>query len=94
MEPTVVATNERRSVFRVAPTANGPPPLTSLGMSWAVWLLIPVALTTIAAIASWLRHRPPRPPDTARAMREHSDFLDALVQTARSKDRGDAGSGD
>ncbi|HVU91233.1 MAG TPA: hypothetical protein VHC23_03300 [Jatrophihabitans sp.] len=55
-------------------------------MSWAVWLLIPVVLTSLAAIGSWLRHRPPRPPDTERAMREHSEFLDALVQTARAKD--------
>jgi len=35
-----------------------------------------------------LRHRPARPPDTDRAMREHGLFLDALVQDARAKDRG------
>ena len=56
-------------------------------MGWAVWLLIPVALTTLAAVAAWLRHRPVRPPDTARAVREHSEFLDALVQGARARDR-------
>jgi hypothetical protein len=64
-------------------------------MTWAVWLLIPVAVTLLAAVGSWLRHRPPRPPDTARAMREHGEFLDALVQGARAKDRGpNAPSGD
>jgi hypothetical protein len=64
-------------------------------VTWAVWLLIPVAVTALAAVGSWLRHRPARPPDTSRAMREHGEFLDALVQTARSKDRGaDAPSGD
>jgi hypothetical protein len=53
-----------------------------------VWLLIPVVLTVLAAVLSWWRHRPARPLDTARAMRAHEEFLDALVQTARSKDRG------
>jgi hypothetical protein len=57
-------------------------------MTWALWLLIPVVVTVLAALGSWLRHRPARPPDTAQAMREHGEFLDALVQTARSKDRG------
>ena len=56
-------------------------------MSWAVWLLAPVVLTALAALVSWWRHRPARPPSTARAMREHEQFLDALVQSARSKDR-------
>jgi hypothetical protein len=58
----------------------------SESVSWALWLLIPVALTTVAAIVSWVRHRPRRPPDTARAVREHAEFLDALAQTARSND--------
>jgi hypothetical protein len=57
-------------------------------MTWALWLLIPVAVTAVAALGSWLRHRPARPPDTDRAMREHGLFLDALVQDARAKDRG------
>jgi hypothetical protein len=56
-------------------------------VSWALWLLVPVVLTVLAALGSWLRHRPARPPDTARAMREHGEFLDALVQSARAKDR-------
>ena len=47
-------------------------------MSWAVWLSFPVVLTVLAAVVSWLRHRPARPPDTARAMQEHVRFLNAL----------------
>jgi len=47
-------------------------------VTWAVWLLCPVVLTALAAVVSWLRHRPQRPPDTARAMREHTRFLNAL----------------
>jgi hypothetical protein len=57
-------------------------------MGWAVWLLVPVAVTVLAAVGSWWRSRPKRALNTDEAMREHGDFLDALVQTARSKDRG------
>ena len=53
-----------------------------------MWLLIPLALTLIAALVSWLRARPRRLPGTDESMRAHGDYLDALVQTARSKDRG------
>lgn len=53
-----------------------------------MWLLIPVGLTAVAAIVSWLRARPRRLPDAADSVRGHGDYLDALVQTARSKDRG------
>jgi hypothetical protein len=57
-------------------------------MGWAVWLLVPVAATVLAAFASWLRSRPAKTPNTQQAMQAHDEFLDALVQTARSKDRG------
>jgi hypothetical protein len=57
-------------------------------MSWALWLLAPVAVTVLAAIGSWLRSRPARTPNTQQAMQAHGDFLDALAITARSKDRG------
>jgi hypothetical protein len=57
-------------------------------VGWALWLLIPVAATVLAAIGSWWRSRPKRALDTHEAMRAHDEFLDALVQTARSKDRG------
>jgi hypothetical protein len=57
-------------------------------VSWVVWLLIPVALTVLAALVSWVRARPERAPGTGESMRAHGDYLDALSQTARSKDRG------
>jgi hypothetical protein len=57
-------------------------------MGWAVWLLIPVVLTVLAALASWLRSRPPRTPNTQQAMQAHDEFLDALTRTAQSRDRG------
>jgi hypothetical protein len=47
-------------------------------MEWALWLLIPVAVTVLAALGSWLRARPRRRPTTDEAMRAHGDFLDAL----------------
>ncbi len=53
-----------------------------------MWLLIPVALTVLAALVSWLRARPKRIPTTGEAVRAHGDYLDALAQTARSRDRG------
>jgi len=56
-----------------------------------MWLLVPAVVTVLAALGSWLRHRPARPPDTARAMREHGEFLEALVQSARAKDRQSGG---
>jgi hypothetical protein len=57
-------------------------------VAWMLWLAVPVALTLLAALGSWLRARPRRLPDTAEAMRRHADYLDALAQTARSRDRG------
>jgi hypothetical protein len=57
-------------------------------MAWALWLAIPVVVTVLAALGSWLRARPARALKTDESMRAHGDFLDALVQTARSKDRG------
>ena len=57
-------------------------------MNWAFWLLIPVCVTMVAALGSWWLARPKRVPSTQDAMRAHDEFLDALVQAARSKDRG------
>jgi hypothetical protein len=50
---------------------------------WAVWLLVPVAVTVLAAFGSWWRARPKRtlPPD--EAIRAHADFLDALTTRPR-----------
>ena len=63
-------------------------------MAWALWLAIPVVVTMLVAVASWLRGRPARALNTDEAMRAHGDFLDALVRTARSKDRGPLAPGD
>jgi hypothetical protein len=57
-------------------------------VEWALWLAIPVAATVLAAIGSWWRSRPKRTLTTHEAMQAHDEFLRALVQTARSKDRG------
>lgn len=57
-------------------------------MAWAFWLAVPVVLTAVVAVLSWVRSRPVRTLDTAGAMREHAGYLDALVQTARAKDDG------
>jgi hypothetical protein len=56
-------------------------------MGWALWLLVPVAVTVLAALVSWLRGRPARPLSTRRAMQAHDEFLAALVQPARAEDR-------
>jgi hypothetical protein len=45
-------------------------------------------VTLLAALLTWVRSRPRRVPTTQRAMQAHSEYLDALIQTARSKDRG------
>jgi hypothetical protein len=42
----------------------------------------------VVAVLSWVRSRPIRRPDREGAMRAHEEYLDALGQTARSKDRG------
>ncbi|HEV7206522.1 MAG TPA: hypothetical protein VGN18_18090 [Jatrophihabitans sp.] len=57
-------------------------------MSWVLWLSVPVVATVLAALWSWVRSRPAPTPNTAESMQAHSEYLDALVQTARSKDRG------
>jgi cytochrome c-type biogenesis protein CcmH/NrfF len=57
-------------------------------VSWALWLAIPVVVTLLAAVLSWLRSRTARALDTDEAMRAHGEYLEALAQTARSKDRG------
>lgn len=59
-------------------------------MSWVLWLSVPVVATVLAALWSWARSRPEPIPNTAQSMQAHSEYLDALVQTARSKDRGPA----
>ncbi len=101
MAVTVVVTSHPRAGFRrigrwcrVASTANAGPTVASEPVSWAIWLAVPFALTLLAALASWLRARPKREPNTRQAMRAHGDYLDALMQAPRSKDRGPHAPGD
>lgn len=54
-------------------------------MTWALWLAVPVLATVLAAVWSWLRSRPGATPNTGQSMQAHSDYLDALVQTARDR---------
>jgi hypothetical protein len=57
-------------------------------VAWVIWLLVPVIAPVLVALVIWVRGRPRRLPTTDEAMREHAAYLDALGQTARSRDRG------
>ncbi len=48
-------------------------------MAWAIWLAVPLAVTLLAALASWLVGRPPRPQRTAQTMAGHRAYLAALA---------------
>lgn len=63
-------------------------------MSWAVWLAVPVVVTIIVALWTWVRSRPARQPSTTRSMQAHSEYLDALVETAHNRPDTSARSGD
>jgi hypothetical protein len=52
-------------------------------MAWALWLASPVVATSLAALWVWWRGRPKRAPDIAEAMRQHDDYLAALVVPVR-----------
>ncbi len=56
-------------------------------MAWAIWLAIPVAVTLLVAVWTWLRGRAPRVPTTGQAMRAHRRYLEALVVPARGTAR-------
>jgi len=59
-------------------------------MTWAVWLAVPIAATTLAALwTGWRAHRAAvaEQLDTAGAMRAHQNYLDALTIPARSMSR-------
>ncbi len=61
-----------------------------MDVTWALWLGAPVAATMLAAIWLWwcgVRARGPRRLSTRAAMREHNDYLDALVMPARNAER-------
>ena len=57
-------------------------------MAWAWWLSVPVIVTVLAALWAWVRNRPDPVPTTREGMRSHLDYLDALGQAPRSRDRG------
>jgi hypothetical protein len=60
-------------------------------MTWALWLAVPVGATTLAALTAWIRgvlaRRAARPLTTQESVREHGDYLDALVIPAHSTSR-------
>ena len=64
-------------------------------MTWALWLAVPVGATTLAALAGWIRgllvRRAARPLTTQESMRQHADYLDALVIPAGGTARCSAG---
>jgi cytochrome c-type biogenesis protein CcmH/NrfF len=67
---------------------NSVGPVASPAVGWVLWLAVPLVVTLIAAAITWLRARPARELTTQQAMRAHGDYLDALTQAPRSKDRG------
>lgn len=60
-------------------------------MAWAMWLTAPVSATALAALWAWWRARPERIPTARAAMRDHRDYLAALVVPARGAARLQAG---
>jgi len=52
------------------------------GLSWAIWLAAPVAVTLLAALVLWWRGRPERPQRTAQTISGHQAYLDALAPVA------------
>jgi hypothetical protein len=52
---------------------------------WVLWLAVPVGVTLLAALWSWVRSRPRRAPDTAESMRSHTAYLDALGASTRTR---------
>jgi len=56
-------------------------------MAWALWLAVPITVTVLVALWVWWFARPDRTPKTAEAMRQHQQYLDALVVPARGSAR-------
>ena len=54
-------------------------------MAWAVWLAVPILVTTLAALWTWWRGRPRRAPTVREAMQAHREYLDALAVPARGR---------
>lgn len=58
-------------------------------MAWVLWLAVPVLAPAVAALLVWWRGRPPRAVDVDAAMKQHQDYLEALVTPARGTIRVD-----
>jgi hypothetical protein len=56
-------------------------------MAWALWLAAPVAVTALVAVWVWWRGRPVRTPSVADGMRQHDEYLAALVVPVRGAAR-------
>jgi hypothetical protein len=56
-------------------------------MSWVLWLAIPAGVVVLAALLTWVRARPRRPPSVQEAMRAHEAYLDALAKPPLGRDR-------
>jgi hypothetical protein len=56
-------------------------------VAWAIWLLVPVLVTVVAALVVWWRGRPSPTPTPTQAIREHQRYLDALAEPPRERDR-------
>jgi hypothetical protein len=51
-------------------------------MGWVWWLLAPLAVTSAAALLTWIAGRPRRPPTSEEAVSSHRRFLDDLADAS------------
>lgn len=58
-------------------------------MAWVLWLAVPVLTPVLVACVVWVRSRPPKAVAAEDAMRQHQDYLAALVAPARGTRRVD-----
>jgi hypothetical protein len=66
-------------------------------MGWVWWLLAPLAVTSAAAVLTWIAGRPRRPPTSEEAVSSHRRFLADLADASEPAHRtrsGDATFGD
>ena len=51
-------------------------------MGWVWWLLAPLAVTSVAAVLTWIAGRPRRPPTSEEAVSSHRQFLADLADAS------------
>jgi hypothetical protein len=51
-------------------------------MGWVWWLLAPLAVTSAAAVITWITGRPRRPPTAEEAVSSHRRFLADLADAS------------